>query len=139
MSTEDVRGIAERFIHAWSVGNFDIIDELASPDLQVMYTHFPQTYKGPEAFKEILAQTFAAFPDMKITVEEVIPSGNRAVVRWVYNATHQHGILFGVEASGQKVRVSGLTIYTIINGKVVREDGIVDNLSLAMQLGALSA
>jgi steroid delta-isomerase-like uncharacterized protein len=137
MSNEDVRGIAERFIHAWSTGNSGIIDELASPDLRVMYTHFPQPYEGPAGFKQLLAQTFAAFPDMNITVEEVIPAGNRAVVRWFYNATHQDGEIFGVEASGKEVRVSGITVYEIMNGKVVRENGIVDNLSLAMQLGAL--
>jgi hypothetical protein len=42
-----------------------------------------------------------------------------------------------VESSDKKISVSGITILKIKNGLVTKEKGIVDNLSLIMQLGAL--
>jgi len=44
--------------------------------------------------------------------------------------------MFGVEAAGPSIAVTGLTTYTIEDDHVVREDGIVDNLGLMQQLGA---
>ena len=43
----------------------------------------------------------------------------------------------GVEASGQSVEVAGMTRYHIADGKIQREQGIVDNFGLMMQLGAV--
>jgi len=54
-SPPDVEVIARRFIQAWNAGQRHIVDELAAPDLVVSYTHYPQPYHGPDAFKEMLA------------------------------------------------------------------------------------
>lgn len=115
-----------------------IVDDLAAPDLTVAYTHFPEPLHGPEAFKAMLQQTHAHFPDLSITVQDVLAEGDRAVVRWSYRGTFQEGELFGVAAAGQAVEVAGMTRYQVADGKVRREDGIVDNLSLMMQLQAAS-
>jgi predicted ester cyclase len=64
----------------------------------------------------------------------VLSCGDHTVVRWTYQATHQHGELLGVEPTGKIVHVSGITIYQIRDGRVQREDGVVDNLSLLLQL-----
>ncbi|MCG2590468.1 ester cyclase [Rhodohalobacter sulfatireducens] len=76
---------------------------------------------------------------MEIKLEEVIPSEDieGATIIWEYNGTHENGNLFGVESSGKKVTVRGMTFLKCENGKVIEEKGIVDNLSLLMQLGAL--
>jgi predicted ester cyclase len=76
------------------------------------------------------------FPDLEITAEEVVASENSAVVRWTYRATHQCGVLFGVEAAGRRVEVQGITLYRIDRGVVRHEEGVVDNLSLMSQLQA---
>lgn len=136
MSTVEVKDIARRFIQAWNVGHLDIVDELAASDLTVSYTHFPEPFQGPDAFKQMLSQTHRFFPDLSLEVHQVIADERRAVVHWTYRGTFQEGEMFGVEASGQSVDVTGITIYRIADGKVQREQGVVDNLTLMMQLGA---
>jgi steroid delta-isomerase-like uncharacterized protein len=125
-NTEEV---ARQFIEAWNVGERHIVDELASPDLVVSYTHYPEPYYGPEAFKEMLVKTHHFFPDLLIEVGDVVADGNQAFIRWTYQGTFQNGEMFGVPASGQSVEVTGMTIYEIEGGAVKREEGVVDNLS----------
>jgi steroid delta-isomerase-like uncharacterized protein len=134
-SSPDVEDVARRFIQAWNAGHHHVVDELAAPDLVVTYTHYPEPYHGPAAFKKMLKKTHQYFPDLTIDIHDVIADGNRAVVRWSYRGTFQNGEMFGVPADGQSVEVAGVTTYEIEDGAVRREEGIVDNLALMKQLG----
>lgn len=136
MASTDVHTIARQFIQAWNAGQRDIVDDLAAPTLTVAYPHFPEPLEGPEAFKEMLAQTHHFFPDLTIEVDAVVAEGNQAVVHCRYRGTFQHGAMFGVEAAGQSVEVTGMTRYRIVDGTVREERGLVDNLGLMTQLGA---
>ena len=134
-SASDIEEIARRFIQAWNAGQRHVVDEFAAPDLVVSYTHYPEPYHGPEAFKEMLAKTHRFFPNLSVEVRDVVADGNQAFVRWKYQGTFQNGKMFGVAASGQSVEVTGMTIYEIDGGAVKREEGVVDNLALMQQLG----
>jgi steroid delta-isomerase-like uncharacterized protein len=137
MEVEENKAIALRFIQAWSVGGQRTVDELAAPDITVSYTHFAEPIQGVEGFKQLLTQTLASFPDLQVTVEALIAEGERVVVRWTYHGTHQSGELFGVAPTGTQVHVPGITVYRIRDSKVIEESGVVDNVSLMAQLGAL--
>jgi steroid delta-isomerase-like uncharacterized protein len=136
MPTDAPKPIARQFIQAWNAGRRNIVDDLAAPDLTVAYPHFPEPLEGPEAFKEMLAQTHHFFPDLAIEVDTVVAEGAQAVVHWRYRGTFQNGEMFGVAADGQSVAVTGMTRYRIADGAVQDGRGIVDNLGLMQQLGA---
>jgi steroid delta-isomerase-like uncharacterized protein len=138
MSTPTVENIARQFIQAWNAGQREVVDDLAAPDLTVAYPHFPEPLESPGAFKEMLAQTHHFFPDLAIEVDAVVAEEDQAVVHWRYRGTFQNGEMFGVEAAGQSIEVSGMTRYRIVDEAVQAERGIVDNLGLMQQLGALS-
>ncbi len=130
--------LAENYMKIWNAGQDHLLEKLADPELEVSYTHFGKTYSGINEYREILKMTHQSFPDLAISIKNIIPADKAIVVEWEYAGTHQNGNLFGVEASGKKVNVSGVTLLEIKKGKIVSEKGIVDNLSLIMQLGALS-
>lgn len=136
LTANDTERIAREFIQVWGVGNLDVLDRLASDDLEVTYSHFPEPIVGKQAFRSTLEETFAHFPDLEITARTVVAERDRAAVEWQYEGTHQHGELFGVQPSGRRVRVSGVTLYRIVSGSVVEERGVVDVLGLMQQLGA---
>jgi steroid delta-isomerase-like uncharacterized protein len=137
MSSAQTEDIARQFIQAWNAGRLHVVDELAADNLTVSYTHFPEPFHGPEEFKEMLSQTHRYFPDLTIEIDEVVADGDQAVVHWRYRGTFQEGEMFGVEASGQSVEVTGMTRYQVADGKIQQEHGIVDNFGLMMQLGAM--
>jgi steroid delta-isomerase-like uncharacterized protein len=75
-------------------------------------------FVGPERFLETRAALLAAFPDVKVTVEDVVADGDRAVVRWSA-AAHHRGELLGIPASGRPVAFRGMTWMLFENGKIV--------------------
>jgi steroid delta-isomerase-like uncharacterized protein len=137
MAEHDNKSLALRFLQAWTAGGESVVDELAAPDLIVNYSHFPEPIAGPADFKEMLGQIFESFPDMRIHADEVLVDGDRVMIRWTYTATHQHGEVFGVRPTGKPVRVSGITVYRIVDGRVKSEEGVADSLSMMLQLGAV--
>mgnify|MGYP006431824085 FL=1 len=140
MDKEKMKSIASEYMKIWSAGNADLLDKYADANIVADYTHFEKPYKGITDYKSMLEMTYDFFPDLRITINNMIlnESEQKVTVEWKYDGTHKNGNLFGVESSGEKISVSGITILEIENGLVIKEKGIVDNLSLVMQLGALS-
>ncbi|MEH0152490.1 ester cyclase [Limibacter armeniacum] len=139
MDKEKLQATAMEYMKIWNAGNADLLYKYADSDIIADYTHFEKSYRGIADYKSVLEMTYNFFPDLKITIENLLPdeAEQKITVEWKYDGTHKNGNLFGVESSGKKISVSGITILEIKNGLVIKEKGIVDNLSLLMQLGAI--
>ncbi len=135
MSQGELNELAENYMQIWQAGHEDLLDRYASNDIEVSYTHFDKIYRGIEEYKDMLRMTHHYFPDLSITIYEVIPAQYQTTIEWAYYGTHENGNLFGIEASNREVQVKGLTILSIRNGVITHEKGIVDNLQLLRQLG----
>jgi steroid delta-isomerase-like uncharacterized protein len=136
METEKNKAIARRFLQIWGKGELKIIDELASTTILVYYPTFPQVIKGPEPFKQKLTEFRSAFPDADIRVDEEIAEGDKVVLRWNFSGTHQ-GRLINIPPTGKKVKCTGITIYRVVDGKVLEERGEEDIVGLLRQLGVI--
>lgn len=134
MSAENNKAIARRFIQVWSDENLDTVEELAAPSLVVRYPTIPEVIRGSREFRHVLAGFRSAFPDSSLRVEEEIAEGEKVVIRWNFSGTHK-GSLLGVPATGKKVSWTGMTIYRIVDGKVVEEQGEEDFLGFFRQVG----
>jgi steroid delta-isomerase-like uncharacterized protein len=134
-SPADNKTLARRFAEeTWGKRNLAAVDELATSDLVVSYPILPEVVRGREAFKQLLTQFHAAFPDIRVTIEDSIAEGEQVVVRWTAHATHR-GDLLGIPATGKPARWTGVSVYRIAGGKVVEERGEEDALGLLRQLG----
>ena len=79
----------------------------------------------------------AAFPDIRMDVEDVIASGDKAVARVRVTGTHK-GPFLGVPATGKSADVSLIDITRFgDDGLACEHWGVVDNLSLMQQLGVI--
>jgi len=134
MSTQENRTIARRFIQVWGKGDLDIIYELAAPSLSVQYPAMPQVIRGSKAFRKVMENFRSAFPDSDLHIEEEIAEDDKVVIRWGFSGTHQ-GSLLGIPATGKKVKWTGITIYQIVDGKVMEERGEEDFLGFFRQIG----
>ena len=139
MDNNELEKLATNYMQIWSVGNENLLDNYADEKLIAEYTHFERPYKGISEYKLMLKMTYDYFPDLKIYLKNIIPNHtNKSVtVFWEYSGTHKNGNLFGVESSNREVKVNGVTLLETDNGLVIKEKGIVDNLSLIVQLGIL--
>ncbi|MDQ6730690.1 MAG: ester cyclase [Actinomycetota bacterium] len=119
-------------------GNLELIDRFVAP---AALNHDParpanmRQQRGPQAFKSTVEMYRAAFPDVRMTVDDVIAAGDKVVVRWHSEGTHRNE-LEGLAATGARVSVTGIGIDLWKDGKVIEAWTEWDNLGLARQLGA---
>ena len=76
-----------------------------------------------------------AFPDVTISIEDLIAEGDRVFMRDTKRGTLAREI-FGVSPSGQSYARSGVTVYRHSNGKQIESWGVEDTLGWLRQLGA---
>ncbi len=93
------------------------------------------TFQGREPFKQYLSMLLTAFPDLHVSIEDVIGEGGRVVVRCTLRGTHQ-GELMGIAPTGKQVAVTGIAIMLIANGKLVEEWANTDTLDTSDTIGA---
>jgi predicted ester cyclase len=92
---------------------------------------------GVEGARKMLTMLLQAFPDLKYEIEELIPSGDRVVVRSLLSGTHR-GTFAGIAPTSKQVTWRSCVVVEFRNGKAVRSRTYADNLSLLQQLGAIS-
>jgi steroid delta-isomerase-like uncharacterized protein len=73
---------------------------------------------GPDNFLQAREALLKAFPDIHVTVEDIVSDGHQAVVRWRAGAHHQ-GELLGIRPSGHSVEFRGMSWMTFRDGKIV--------------------
>jgi predicted ester cyclase len=81
-----------RFHDATNTGDAELIsktiDEIVEPDVQIR-TPLPVQATGAQALKEVFARLHRAFPDLHVTVEDLIEEGDKVVGRNSVTGTHQ--------------------------------------------------
>ena len=80
----------------------------------------------------------AAFPDMKVVIDQTIEQGDKVVARWTSTMTHK-GEFLGFAPTGKKAIITGTSIQRISNGKIVEGWDNWDQLGLLVQIGAVPA
>ena len=111
------------------------IDELVEPDA-VIHTPLPIEATGAQLLKEAFGSLLHAYPDLHITVEDVIEEGDKLVSRNTVTGTHR-GEYMGVSPTGRSVTYAEIGIVRFSGGRIAETWGVVDVLSQLRQLGAI--
>jgi steroid delta-isomerase-like uncharacterized protein len=112
------------------------IDEVFEPDVK---QHTPFEATGTQTLKEmVFARLYRAFPDLHITVDDLIEEGDKVVERDTVSGTHQ-GEYMGVPPTGRSVAYNEIFIMRFANGRIAEIWGVVDVLSQMKQLGMIPA
>jgi steroid delta-isomerase-like uncharacterized protein len=90
---------------------------------------------GREAVKTYIAAYLNGFPDLHISIDQLLAVGDKVVGVFTFTGTHK-GDLFGVPPTGRAISVRQIAIYRLENGQVVDEWEISDQLGLMQQIGA---
>jgi steroid delta-isomerase-like uncharacterized protein len=138
MSTETNKAIIRRYIEdVWGKGDFAADQEVVATDL-VDHNPVPGWPSDLEGHHQVLVIFRNAFPDLQITLEDVIAEGDKVVDRWTMRATHS-GPFMNIPPTGKQVTLTGMDITRIENGKIVELWHQEDMLGLLQQLGVIPA
>ncbi len=137
MTEEKNKALNRRFVEeVINQGNLDVIEELLDPGA-VDHAAPPGFATGREGAKQFAAMMRSAFPDLHLTIEDMIAEGDKVVMRSTWSGTHE-GEFMGIPATGRRVTVSGIDISRVADGRMVEHWGQFDALGLMQQLGAVT-
>ncbi len=112
-------------------GNLAVADEVFATDY---VEHLPGLPSGLDGFKHFLAMLRAAFPDLHVTIEDLIGEGDKVVWRWRMHGTQQ-GELFNLPPTGKQAMWTEIQIGRFADGKLVEHWMSFDRLDMLQQLG----
>jgi steroid delta-isomerase-like uncharacterized protein len=138
MSAEGNKAIVRRFWGVWEEGNIDLVDELLAPDYINHTPASPDQPTGPEGVKGVVAMFRSAIPDLRVVVEDMIAEGDKVVVRYTLEGTHE-GELFGVPPTGQRLNIKSIAVERVSDGKIREHWRVTDSLDMMQQLGVIPA
>ena len=83
-------------------------------------------------------QFLVAFPDIHITLEDLIAEGDKVVAQ-IYATATNTGPFAGNPPTGRKVEIRSIRIYRIVDNKIVDTWAMQDRLGLMEQLGLVQS
>jgi steroid delta-isomerase-like uncharacterized protein len=126
-----------RFHDAINTGDEEFIsktiDEIVDSNVLIR-TPLPVQATGAQAMKEVFARLRRAFPDLHVTVDDLIEEADKVVGRNTVTGTHQ-GEYMGLAPTGKPVSYDEIFIFRFANGRITETWGVVDVFSQMQQLG----
>ena len=138
MSPKELRALERRFFEEWNratAATAAATGELVASDL-VLHGGDGSEIRGLDGYMKDHDDVFSAFPDARLTIDDLVIEGNKAAIRYTLTATHK-GVFGGVKASNRKVRGWGIQIHRFAGGKIAEMWNRYDTLDLMRQLGAV--
>lgn len=136
MSVKDNKKISLfLFEEVWNKGNIDMVEKIVAPDFVLHESN--RDIIGIPNYKKYILGYRRAFPDVHFIVEDLLADGDKVVERWTAQGTHK-GELYGIPATSKKVKISGIDIVHISNGKMIERWGCGDILGVLQQIGIVS-
>jgi predicted ester cyclase len=135
MSIAENKELLARYVtEVWDEANLDAIRKFLSPAFE---RHLSPLLPAVDLEGQIerLAGFRSAFPDIAVTVEEVIAEGDRVAFRSTMRGTHS-GEFAGIAPTGVPVTVGLVDVIRFEDGRFVEQWGGPDLFDMLRQLGA---
>ena len=126
-----VRALIEK---GFNEGNLEVVDDLTSPDLVEHQEFGPRHAPGAEGVRAVVESLRRAFPDFRLTIEDLVADGDTVWLRMVAAGTN-HGSFMGHAPTGRSIRIDVFDVIRVENGRMVEHWGVPDRLGVLFQLG----
>jgi steroid delta-isomerase-like uncharacterized protein len=123
-------------IAAWNTHDLDQATAFFAADYEGNDVAQAEPQRGRAGIRQALARYFAAIPDVRFSLDDLVVAGERAVVVWRAHGTHL-GALMNIPASGHAVTVRGVSAFTLRDGQIARAEYIWDVAGLLRDIGLL--
>ena len=129
---EENKAIIRSLSDAFNKQNLALLDDLIAPD----YVDHTVQLQGLESLKQSYTMFWKGFPDIHVTIEDITAEGEKVWVRVKVTGTHT-GEYRGLAPTGKKITFTVVSIFRIVDGKVVEREAVYDQLDFLKQLGVI--
>jgi steroid delta-isomerase-like uncharacterized protein len=121
ITDHDLEGMKE----CWAADGVDVLHGLAE-------------LHGRDSIAAYFGNLFAAMPDFRIEVADLLADGDKVAVRWHLTGTFDGKARFaGLIPNGARVELGGCDVLTIRDGRIEHNDAYMNGSQMAQQLGAM--
>ena len=132
----DVKRLTQALYGMFSSGDLSAVDELVSPDLVDHESVAGIAGTGPEVFRQLVTTFRSAFPDLNLSIIDMIADGDRVAVRFQMTGTHE-GEFVGIPPTHRRFQITAYDIVRWEDEYAVEHWGQGDDLAMLQQLGLL--
>jgi len=131
----DKKALPQRvFNEILSGGRLELIDEIVAPAFRLHSPTRPEPFEGPAGFRGFVTDLRRGFPDLSITIEQVIGEGDYVSIRSRVAGTHL-GTYRGIPPTGRKIDQTQLHMFRVVDGQINETWQEIDGLGIMQQLG----
>jgi steroid delta-isomerase-like uncharacterized protein len=134
LTEEEAKALVERDLEIYNEGNLTFVNEHIDSNYMEHYADNPEDLVGIDAFKEKITNLRTRYPDFNCTVEELIVKDDRIVWRWIITGTNT-GPIGDLPPTGKKIRIEGVGILRVVDGKIVERLPYYNEANMLRQLG----
>jgi len=106
------------FDEIFNQGKFQVADEIYAPDFRNHGLHQSVDLKTDQ---DAVHAEKKAFPDLRMSVQEMVAEGDKVAVLWTFRGTHTGSGYEGLPPTGTPVELRGITIWRIVDGRISEE------------------
>lgn len=128
---QNKKNIEQLFTECIAQRNYALLDQFIHPSY-VNYS-FPAPETGPDGMRLVIENFYKAFPDMKITMEQIIGEGDVVATRGYWTGTN-NGEFMGMKPTGKRVKVGYIDFWKMRDGKGAENWVQMDIAGLMQQL-----
>jgi steroid delta-isomerase-like uncharacterized protein len=121
----------------WNKGNLEIIDEVYSADIVRHFLPDGSEIQGLDKLRDRILDHRKAFPDWTEKIELIVAEGDFVAIHFTSTGTNK-GSFLGNPATGKQIHTNDMSIYRIVDGKIVEQWLLPNLLGLEQQLGLIS-
>jgi steroid delta-isomerase-like uncharacterized protein len=134
MANEQNEAVSRKALECFNTGDTSVAGEVIADGAVNHDPAMPESPGGPDSLKQAVEMYRGAFPDLKITIEEMFSDRDLVCTRWTSEGTND-GELMGMPPTGKHAMSTGLSIDKVQDGKIVESWTEWDNAGLMQQLG----
>ena len=138
MSPDELRTLVRRHIEdGFNRGDWTVCQSTLADGYTAYYGAEGKANVGREAYVRACRFLRESFPDVNITIEDLVVEGDKVVMRYTERGTLTGRPFLGIEADGQAYAKPGTTVYRVVGGRLAESWGVEDTLGWFRQLGAM--
>jgi steroid delta-isomerase-like uncharacterized protein len=137
LSLKELKALERRYYEALNKRNLTALSEFFASDF-IEHTSLGSEIHGLEEYKKYINGMVKVFPDLHFTLVDFVAEGDKVAIRWVLTGTHK-GAFMGIPPTNKKVKVWGIDIDRVADGKFIEGWCRFDTLGMMEQLGVTAA
>ena len=135
--TSDTEKMLAEYPLAWSEHNMNKVLSFFNEDCIYEDITLGVVNRGKQALMKFANEMFTTQPDFHLEYTRYFANDTQGMAEWTVTHTRK-GEFYGVDVTGKKVRLTGVTLFEFENGKISRNSDYWDLTPLLLQLGVLT-